>query len=259
MIRLKSLISEAVEFTKRGNLWIDDPNNIPSSKWEQINRIMVNKGYAMRGGDDCKRAVTKFLDNPNNGEPQTINPEIYRPWVDTIATVMHINPVKPATGPSYNCRNVLRAALRAFGETQNIREAGYILPGGKLLSLASAFNRRDLDHREINTVYSKLGIEIPPDKTQSNSNVMMAFMRDCRAIRIGGSQPAADLYAPPTRQQGIRLIELIKEHNGEMMLICRSDKLGMKDHYYKEGTDPYTILRDIVHFYKSGEFLTPDS
>jgi hypothetical protein len=153
----------------------------------------------------------------------------------------------------------LRAALRAFGETNNIREAGYIFPGGKLLSLTGNSNQRDRDHTEINSVYSKLGIEIPPDATQSNHNIMFAFMKDCRVIRIGGSQPQADMFHAPTRQQGQRLVELINEHGGEMMLICRSETLGAKDHYYKEGTSPGVILRDIVHFYKHGKFLTPDS
>jgi hypothetical protein len=172
--------------------------------------------------------------------------------------VLHLKGVKPEAGPSYNCRNVLRAAIRAFGETSNIREAGYIFPGGKLLSLTGNVNQRDLDHTEINSVYSKLGIEIPPDKTQSNHNVMFAFMRDCRVIRIGGSQAMADMFHEPTRQQGQRLVELINEHDGEMMLICRSTTLGAKDHYYKKGTSPGIILRDIMYFYKTGKFLTPD-
>lgn len=256
MIRLKSLILETVDFTPRGNLWIDDPNTIGDDKWEKINTLMVNKGYAMRGGEDCKRSVTKFLTNPNNGEANTINPEIYGPWVDTIAMVMRIKSPKPVEGPKYDCKRVVRAAIRAFGITNNIREAGYILPSGKLLSLTNNPNHRDLDHREINSIYTKLGIEIPSDRAGSNSNIMMAFMRDCRAIRIGGSQPAADLYALPTRQQVIRLVDLINEHNGEMMLICRSGTLGMKDHYYMEGTNPGIIIRDIVSFYNSGKFLT---
>jgi hypothetical protein len=67
------------------------------------------------------------------------------------------------------------------------------------------------------------------------------------------------MFHEPTRQQGQRLVELINEHNGEMMLICRSKTLGSKDHYYKKGTSPYVILRDIVSFYKTGKFITPDA
>jgi len=257
MIRLTSLL-ESVEILPSGNLHIPNVEEITPSQWERINRIMVNKGYNMQGGEDCKRAVIKFLGNENNGEPNTINPEIYGPWVDTIAMVLHAKGEKPKAGPAYNCKNVLRAALRAFGETQNIREAGYILPGGKLLSLTGNFNTRDLDHTEINPVYSHLGIEIPPDRTQSNHNVMFAFMKDCRVIRIGGSQSFADMFHEPTRQQAQRLIEMIKQHKGEMSLVCRSETLGMKDHYYTKGTSPSVILQDIVHFYKTGTFLTPD-
>ena len=259
MIHLKSLLREAVEFTPRGNLWIDDVNSIPADKWEKINRIMVNKGYNMRGGEDCKQSVAKFLANPNNKEPNTINPEIFGPWIETIAMVMGVKQQKAAESPKYNCTNVLRAAIRAFGITNNIESAGYILPGGKLLALTSDGSGRDRDHREINAVYHKLKIEIPPDRMQSNSNIMMAFMKDCRAIRIGGSQPMADMWHEPTRQQAQRLIQLIEAHGGEMMLVCRSDKFGNKDHYYKRGAKASVILRDIVHFYKSGEFLTPEA
>ena len=212
----------------------------------------------MRGGEDCKQTIRKFLQSPNNENHEIVRRKPFGDWVDTIAMVLHLQDVKSSEGPSYNCRNVLRAALRLFGETDNIREAGYIFPGGKLLSLTGNPNQRDLDHTEINSVYSKLGIEIPPDARQSNHNIMFAFMKDCRVIRIGGSQPAADMFHEPTQQQGKRLVELINEHDGEMMLICRSTTLGAKDHYYKQGTSPSIILRDIVNFYKTGKFLTPE-
>lgn len=257
MIKLSSLLREAIEFTPRGNLWIDNPDSIPPDKWERINRIMNNKGYMMRGGDDCKRAVTKFLDHAS--EPQTISAEYLGAWVDTIAMVMGVKPPRPADGPKYDCKKVLLSAMRTYGTTNNIMEAGYILPSGKLLRLTGNPGTRDMDHREINSVYSKLGIEIPPDKNQSNSNVMMAFMKDCRAIRCGGSQPNIDMYAEPTRQQGKRIVEHMKAHNNECILVCRSEKFGWGEHNYKAGTNPVIVLRDIVNFYKTGDFLTPDS
>ena len=255
MIRLTSLL-ENIELLPDGNLWIPNIEEITPAQWEHVDRIMVNKGFAMRGGEDCKRAIGKFLQNPNNKKADVIRRDIYKDWVDTIAMVLHLKGATQAESPKYDCQRVVRAAARAFGITSNIREAGYILPSGRLLRLTGNFNTRDLDHREINPVYSKLGIEIPPDKTNSNSNVMMAFMKDCRAIRIGGSQPAADMFHEPTKQQGKRLVELIQEHEGEMMLICRSPTLGQLDHYYKAGTAPTVILRDIVHFYKTGKFLS---
>lgn len=258
MILLRTLL-ENVEFTPRGNLWIGDPNDIPTDKWEKINRIMVNKGYNMRGGEDCKQSVAKFLANPNNKEPNTVNSEVFGDWVATIAMVMGVKPPKAPEAAKYDCKRVIRAAYRAFGTTNNIESAGYILPSGTLLALTSDGGSRDRDHREINSVYHSLGIEIPPDRLKSNSNIMMAFMKDCRAIRIGGSQPAMDMWHEPTRQQANRLIQLIEAHGGEMALVCRSDKFGNKDHYYKRGTKASVILRDIVHFYKRGEFLTPEA
>ena len=74
MIRLQTLI-ERVELTPEGNLKISDINDITQSQWEKINRIMVQKGYNMRGPDDCKRAILKFLENPNNETPDVIPQE----------------------------------------------------------------------------------------------------------------------------------------------------------------------------------------
>ena len=76
MIHLKSLL-EIVELTPEGNLRITDINDITPQQWERINHIMVQKGYGMRGPEDCRRAVVKFLENPNNSAPDVIDQDIY--------------------------------------------------------------------------------------------------------------------------------------------------------------------------------------
>ena len=60
MIKLVSLL-ERVEITPEGNLRIPSVDDISLSQWARINRIMVQKGYDMRGAEDCKQSVTKFL------------------------------------------------------------------------------------------------------------------------------------------------------------------------------------------------------
>lgn len=246
------LLKEILELTPEGNLKITDLDDISPGEWGQINHIMVQKGYNMRGGDDCKRAVEKFLANPNNSTPGAINRDIYEAWVDTIAMVMHLKHGKSTGGTSYDPKKVIRSAVREFGLTNNIREAGYILPNGGLLSLSGNPNHRDLDHREINGVYIRLGISVPGDR-HSNSNFLNAFMKDCRVVRIGGSQPMMDLWHEPTRQQAVRLLKFFDQFNGEIFVVTKSEKWGSAEGQYPKGTSPTKILGEIVHFYKTGK------
>lgn len=251
MIRLK----EILELTPEGNLRITDLDDIAPAQWERINRIMVQKGYNMRGPEDCKRAIAKFLTNSNNDAPDVINKDIYDAWVETISMVMHLKGQAAAAKGDYDCRRVLRAAIRHFGHARDLFTAGYILPNGDLLHMSGGSGAgRDRDHREIGTVYVNLGIKLPADTRSSGTPYMTAFMKDCRAIRIGGSQPFTDMWNEPTRQQAQQLIKLFQMFEGEMILTVKSEKYGAAEQQYKRGTSPNKILQDIVTFYRTGEF-----
>jgi len=251
MILLKTLL-ERVELLPDGNLRITDINDITDEQWAKINRIMVQKGYNMRGPDDCKRAVLKFLDNPNNGTPDIIRKDIYDAWVETIAMVLRLKGEKGPSEKSYDPKKVIAAATRYFGHARDAFLAGYILPNGTLLNFSTGGGAgRDRDHREIANVYLKLGIKIPG--ADSGTDYMQSFMRDCGAIRIGGSQGFADLWHEPTRQQAEELLKLFNMFEGEIILVVRSKKYGNAEQQYKRGTSPKKILQDIVTFYRTGE------
>ena len=99
-MRLKQLMEE-VEQLPNGNLRIPNVEEITLSQWERINRVMVNKGYNMRGGEDCKQTVIKFLKSPRNETHDVIKADPFKDWVDTIAMVLHLKGVKPEEGSSY--------------------------------------------------------------------------------------------------------------------------------------------------------------
>lgn len=254
MIKLVSLL-ERVEITPEGNLRIPSVDDISLSQWARINRIMVQKGYDMRGAEDCKQSVTKFLTNPHNSAPDVIDRKIYKDWVETIATVMHLKDKSNVVKGDYDCKQVLRAAMRHFGAAYNILNAGYILPNGFLINLSSGTGGgRDLDHREIATIYSKLGIKLFNDNEGSAFVYVKAFMRDCRAIRTGGNQPFVEMWHEPTQQQIEQLRHLFKIFNGYIILVVKSQKYGNAEQQYKKGTSPNKILQDIITFYRTGEF-----
>jgi hypothetical protein len=252
MIRLKTLI-ERVEILPDGNLRIPSINDVTDEQWAKINRIMVQKGYNMRGPDDCKRAILKFFENPANGAPDVISRHIYPAWVETIAMVLRLKEPKSAEEQSYDPKKVLAAALRKFGRARDVFLAGYILPSGALLNFSSGGGAgRDKDHREIANVYLDLGYKLP--YANSGTDYMHAFMKDCGAIRIGGSQGFADLWREPTRQQANELLKLFNMFEGEIILVVRSKKYGNAEQQYKRGTSSRKILQDIVTFYREGEF-----
>jgi len=168
MIRLK-LLMEEVGLLPTGNLRITDINDISQSQWERINRIMIQKGYNMRGPDDCKRAILKFLENPNNESPDIINRNIYDAWVETISMVLHLKSASKSKGTTYDCQRVIKSAIRQFGLTHDLNNAGYILPNGGLLNLSGNGHGRNLDHREIASVYIRLGIKVSPDEARSGT------------------------------------------------------------------------------------------
>jgi len=213
---------------------------------------MVQKGYDMRGGEDCKQSVVKFMANPHNEVPGVINHNIYDEWIKTIVDVLRLKLPDKSTEKSYDPKRVIRSAIRQFGLTHDLNSAGFILPNGGLLNLSGTGHGRDLDHREIADVYSRLGIEIEADTCSSSTPYMLAFMKDCRVIRIGGSQNHVDIRTMPTRQQAEQLIKFFSMYDGDIYLDVENDKYGRASNAYTTGTNPSRILRDIITFFNTG-------
>jgi len=85
-------------------------------------------------------------------------------------------------------KTISQIAEQTFGTTTNLKEAGYILEDGKMLDFSGkrdggAGNTRDMDHREVQSLYSGLG------QTES----MNQFLEDTNAVRIGVTDDSANI------------------------------------------------------------------
>lgn len=256
MIKIRPLLLETVELLDDGNLRLSSVSDLSKDQLAKISRLMSQKGYDSRGADDAARAINNFLSNPHNPAPDILDKDVYGAWVDTIATVLKLHKQQPDVKTTYNTSKVIQKAKRTFGVTTNLSTAGYILPDGSLLNLSQDGLTRGLDHREIAYIYSSMGIKIGKDEEerQSPTTYMRAFMDDCHAIRIGGSQSTVDLAYIPSRQQADQLLKLFSMYDGAIQLDVRSRKYGRDARQYSRGTPAKVILRDIVEFYSSGEF-----
>jgi len=253
MIKLKSLLTE-VEVLDDGSLKISNIDDISTQQWEKISQFMRQRNYDSRGAADAKRAVTKFLKNPNNQAPDVINYDIHPVWVDIIKIVLNLKDTNPkkAEKLSYSPAKIIRDAKRYFGITNDLNQAGYILPDGSLLDFSGGGGRtRGLDHTEIAYIFHKNNVEIPSE-AGSATPYMEGFMQTCKAIRIGGSQNFVDVRHMPTRQQANQLLKLFSMYNGKITLDIKDRKYGRDFRSYTEGTKPSRILRDIITYFKTG-------
>lgn len=120
-------------------------------------------------------------------------------------------------------------AIKEFGLTSNPREAGYILPDGRMLDFSGKNhggdpNTRAYDHREI----SRVGPH------------MIQFERENHALRINvGSDDSlmVDIYAdvPPTEQQMETLRGIVAKNRGGLFV----------DVYNKDGDLVHSVSEDL--------------
>lgn len=121
-------------------------------------------------------------------------------------------------------KNVCQVAVKRFGKTDDIREAGYILPDGSMLDFSHGFKgRRVSEHQEINQVY---GVEDGRYQDYSDKAIT-GFIMDCKAMRVGiGSEDSwTEMYHKPTEKQLMRLDE-IRAKTKESMVLERTDERG---------------------------------
>jgi hypothetical protein len=179
-----------------------------------------------------------------------------RRWTDLPATTLHdIESKLNATPDEVEVLETLtevkedkffKPALDYFGTTNNIREVGYILPGGTMLDLSGknqggSPNTRVLDHREVGAA---------SDDYEGGTEGMKSFQSH-GALRVDGNigtmNPAKEL-TPAQEKAAARLIQ---HHRGEVMVDCE----GNGERYYHEfpaGTDPESVLK-LFRAYYSGK------
>ncbi len=153
--------------------------------------------------------------------------------------------------------DIITAAKKHFGTTRDIREAGYILPDGKLLDFSGRHElepgtsdrpvrgQRTSDHRDIRQIaYDK------DDNPTGITTDMADFIRR-GAIRIDANNGAVNLAVKPTAQQRRRIRELVARNEGDIYIDFGDG--DNTDHYAEyEGAKPTRILADIDRYFDEG-------
>lgn len=158
-------------------------------------------------------------------------------------------------------QKIFDTAKRKFGETKDIREAGYVLPDGVMLDFSgrheldpgtdSSFlaGRRTTDHRAVNQisfVYDEKGDEVD---TGVNSDMPDFIKRG--AIRIDNNAGLINLSTAPTSAQKKVLRQLIAENGGDVQVDFGDG--WDSDHYVEyDQARPTRVLGDIDRYFDEG-------
>lgn len=178
----------------------------------------------------------------------------------------------------YTDEQIFDAAKQKFGVTDDIREAGCILPDGSMLDFSGRYavdgdashlkGGRHMDHGEVN----QIAYDANNNKTGLETNMTDFVERG--AIRIHystGGVGIINLDNAPTKEQKAKLRQLISAHNGNMDVdfgngwntehhaeydnAKAARVLGDIDRYFSEGIRPEgnILYRDGAPFFSNAE------
>ena len=244
-----------------GSILIPDFDSISENQWQAISDAMVELGYQYRGAQDVKELSESMANRTG------------RLWQEDLVEVLKQN-ITIETEESYEVpenqqreletqRLIMNAVnpepttedkdVSGFGITYDYREAGYILPDGRMLDFSGGLGgQRGADHSEINRVY-------PDDIVAKDKKY---DFRDRGNIRIS----VTDYYGgidigpvPPTDKQ-LRTIQGIVKHvarnQGEIVVDTPSgsEEFGYR---YPGGRSYGYIIPYIQGAHKLDEELNP--
>ena len=153
------------------------------------------------------------------------------------------------TEPEYRRKQ----AADVFGYTSDFREAGYMLPNGRMLNFSGEKGRhygsRAEDHRAIGQIYASSELQ--------GGAAMMQFMKDGN-IRVMAETPGVDIAttAEPTREQYEAIRNMARRFAGEEYFnVDLTDEKGytVDTLEYEGRVDPTRIINDIKSYFKTGE------
>ena len=146
-----------------------------------------------------------------------------------------------------------KQAVNEFGYTTDFREAGYLLPNGKMLNFTGEkgkhYGTRGEDHRGIGRIYAS--------SQYQGGAAMMAFMRDGN-IRVMAETPGVDIVASaePTREQYAAIRNMARRFAGEEYFnVDFTDDNGynVDSIEYDGHVNPDRVINDIKYFFKTGK------
>lgn len=144
-----------------------------------------------------------------------------------------------------------KAALKEYGYTASIADAGYLLPNGKFLNFSGekgkSFGVRGLDHRNIGTIF----------EATSGTAAMIRFMNGGN-IRVMAESPGLDIYAgsEPTKEQYASIKKMVREYAGKRFFVVDlSDENGRSvgNYTYEGNVNADRVVNDIKYFFENGK------
>lgn len=227
MIKFKQYITESSYPLTKLNDEEFIINNPRAISWANVNRIMKQQGYDVRGAEDVEHLIMKWP-SIRYDEPQG------KAIIQSIKSQFKPKEEK-STGKQWEL-----IAKRYFGLTRDPNEAGYIFQDGSMLNMSDYKHgyrgTRIFDHRQINHVP---GLE---KENISGTEGMIKFMKETGAIRLiyNNGYINFDFIAPLTNQQ-IRTLRSLIDGKNELYA-DKSDSNGKTiKHWYFEFGKQYHI------------------
>jgi len=183
--------------------------------------------------EEVDNLVSEYLERA--GESRTLE-QIYEEHVnDTTPDIFNPN------------LDIFEWAIQAKGTTDDINEAGYVLPDGTMLDFSGKRNggeegERSEDHRELN---------IPIKGDISGTKLMVAFQK-MGAMRVDANTGLIDLEVMPTSRQ-LQFIRDMIEMNEDTYIDLQD---GERRTSIMSMASPQKVIGQIRKFYSGGEIST---
>ncbi len=184
-----------------------------------------------------------------------------KPIVDEVEEMLNTRySLAPSGAEMYReSADLFDAAKERFGTTNDIREAGYVLPDGAMLDFSGRHQvdpnsdssylagDRHVDHRDIADLNYERDLNTPSGRETSMTDFI-----NRGAIRIHDGRGAMiNLSKKPSVEQRARLNRLIDHNRGDVWIDF--DNNGSTDHYVEyEGARADRVLNDIDRYYDEG-------
>ena len=161
-----------------------------------------------------------------------------------------------ASSQDTNTDVIMSAAKEKFGTTNDMREAGWILPDGSMLDFSGKHEvrgadtsflngQRSVDHRAI----SEIAYDF--DENETGVETDLGDFLDRGAIRIDYNAGSINLNVAPTKAQRDRLKRLIEHNDGDVYIDFGK---GWDTEHYVEyaSARPTRVLGDIDRYFDEG-------
>lgn len=145
------------------------------------------------------------------------------------------NEKKPHASTPEQLEKIRNAAFKQFGRARNYKDAFYMYPNGTMISGSGGQGYgRYFDHRDINGVYSDLGIDLYESDQGGNSTNMLDFMRGGN-IRMIPETDGIDLMQKPTSEQMNAIYDMFKRgYLNSIQVSNPNDKYGQQLGYLED-------------------------